>query len=478
MSTAKQVVKNSIWLLTANIVMKILSAIVIITLARKLGTESFGQYSFAIAFVGFFTLIATFGFDSLLIRDIAKNKEEVYKYVNNILTIKIVFGIIALIILFIVSQFINKPTYLIVAIYIFGIDIIVGGFSDTLRNIFQAYENMRFYAITNIIEKFLWAGLLLLVIFMKTTLLNVALATLTSAFLGLLITYWLAKKNLVKISLETDWIFWKSIIIQALPFALTSLFSLINFKIDQVILSFMQSDIILGWYSAAYKIIDILALIPSLLLTALYPVFSRYHKENEILLKKGFDLALRYVIILAIPVVIGVFLVADKLILLLYGTEYFNSISVLRILIFISLISFINTPLFVMLNAIGKQKITMIYTAIIACVNTIMNILLIPILSIKGSALATIIAEITFLILSSYQLRKSGFELRLFQKIIKPLIAGIIMAVVMLLIIKTSIFIIIPIAAITYFVVLFLIKEFDKEDIELAKRVLSKRNAS
>lgn len=472
MSTARNVFKNSAWLLSATVIMRVLSAFVIVMLARGLGTEGFGQYSFAMAFVAFFAVIANFGFHSILVRDVAKNKTLTQKYIDNILTLKILFGIVALFLIFIMSLFINKPEPVLIAVYIFGIEIVVGGFTDILRALFRAYENMKFDAIAQIIEKVLWAGLLLLVLFMKLTLLNVALAILLSSALGLAVSYFFVSKYITKVKFEIDTVFWKHIIIQAWPFALMGLFSLINFKIDQVMISFIKGDLILGVYSAAYKIIDILAVLPSLLLTSLYPVFSRFDAENKPLLKKSFDLALRYVIILSIPVVIGVFLLSNQIIMLLYGSEYINSISVLKILIFISLISFINAPLYVLLNAIGKQKSTMINTAFTALINIVMNLILIPLYSINGAAFATIIAEITFLSLSYYQLKKSGFKLGLLSKAIKPVIAGLLMAVMVFLLIKWSIFIIIPLAALLYFAVLFIFREFTHEDMELVRKVL------
>jgi O-antigen/teichoic acid export membrane protein len=474
MNTAKNVIKNSTWLFASNIIMKIIASFVVIFLARKLGSEGFGQYSFVVAFVGFFGIIASFGFNSLMIRDIAKDKSLANKYFNNIMTLKIFFAIAALLSIFILSFFIGKSPTIILAIYILGIELVVGGFADTMRSIFQAYERMEFDAITNIIEKVLWAALLLLVIFNNLSLVNIALAILVSTTFGLIITYFFLRKYITKFAFEIDKVFWRKIIIDALPFALTGLFSLINFKIDQVLLSFMTTDIIVGWYSAAYKIIDILALIPSILLTALYPVFSRFYKENKYLLKKSFDFSLRYVIILCIPVVIGVFLIADKIILLIYGQSYSNSIDILKILIFISLISFINTPLFVTLNAIGKQKITMINTAITALVNIAMNLILIPIMSVKGAALATIVAEITFLILSSYQLHKFGLDLNLWKKSFKPVIAGVIMGIFMMLVLDWSIWVIIPCAALIYCGSLLLLREVKTEDMDLIKKVLKR----
>jgi O-antigen/teichoic acid export membrane protein len=475
MSITKRVFKNSVWLLLANVVVRMLGAFVVVLLARGFGVEVFGQYSFALSFVGFFTLFTGFGFGSLMIRDVSKDKSLTAKYINNILGIKIVFGIISLIILYIISLFIGKSPTLLIAMYIFGIQLVVSSFSDILRSVFHAYEVMEFDSISRIIEKTIWAVLLLLLIFNKLSLINVALATLLSAILGLIITYWLVRAKISKIKIEYDKKFWKKIIITATPFAITGLFALINFRIDQVMLYFLTNDLTVGLYSAAYKIIDILSVVPTLLLASLYPVFSVLYHKNKSLFNKTFDISLRYAIVLAFPIVIGIYSLANQVIMLAYGTEYLSSVSVLKILIFISLISFINTPLFVVLNAIGKQKITMINAGCTALVNVIMNFILIPRYGIHGAAFATIISELTFLTLSAYQLRKVNIKLDLFSKLLKPLIASIVMGVFIYYFMQLNIFIIIPVAAAIYFIALFALKEFSKEDIATFKKLLVKK---
>jgi O-antigen/teichoic acid export membrane protein len=461
--------------LIATVVIRLISAFVIILLARRLGAAGFGQYSFAVTFVGFFALFTSFGFNSLIIRDVAKDKSLTSKYINNILSIKILFSILAMIVLAISSFFIGKSDIVVTAIYVLGIELVVASFTESMRSLFHAYERMEYDSILKIIHKIIWAVLVLFVIYNNLTLVNITLATLFSASLGLLITYIVVRKKISKIKFDTDYKLWKKLIFAASPFALTSLFSMINFRIDQVMLSFMTTDTIVGAYSAAYKIIDILAILPGILLTALYPVFSKYHATDVKLLNKVFNLSLRYVIILSIPIVIGGFLLSGPIINLVYGSEYADSAIVLKILIFISLFSFINSPLFVLLNSIGKQKITMINTAFTALTNIVMNIILIPIYGINGAAFATIVSEIIFLILSAYQIRKSGIKLNILSKSYKPLISGIVMGVFVWYFIGWNIFILISVAALIYFALLYLLKEFDEESINIVKNILKKK---
>lgn len=470
-STVRTVAKNSIWLLAGNVALRLIAALVVVLMVRALGDERFGQYSFAVAFVGFFTLIASFGFTTLLIRDIAKDKEQTSKYLNNVLSLKLVFAFVAFALLLMVSLFIDKPSLVKLIIYIFGIDLIISGFTEIMRSVFQAYELMEFDAITRIAEKIIWAALILLVIYNRLSLVNVALATLSATTIGLIVCYVLLKKR-VEIGFEFNLPFWKKLIIDALPFAMTGLFAMIFFRIDIIMLSFITNDFVVGWYGAAYKIIDILATIPNIFLTALYPVFSRFHKEDQTHLSQGFALTVRYMILAAVPIVIGIFLLSDKIVFVFFGSGFANSSLALQILIFASLLSFINTPMFVMLNAIGLQKVTTINTASSATANVLLNLILIPSFGLQGAALATVVSEIIFFTLSYHQLKKRQYDPNIVKSGIKPVIAGVCMGAFIFLLHNWSIVFVIPLAAIFYFVMLFALREVSGQDKEIIKKVI------
>ena len=106
--------------------------------------------------------------------------------------------------------------------------------------------------------------------------------------------------------------------------------------------------------------------------------WKKYSKEKLI---KSYRLAIKYLLIIALPIAIGITLLSNKIILLIYGAEFADSATVLQILIWSLVFTFINSILLRLLIAIDKQKLHTLSTGICAIVNVILNFILIPALS-------------------------------------------------------------------------------------------------
>jgi O-antigen/teichoic acid export membrane protein len=474
MTTIKKVAKNGAWLVASQVVLKLITAFVLVFLIRYLGDEAFGQYSFAIAFVGFFALITDFGFNSLIVRDIAKNKSYVQKYFSNVMTLKIFMSIISIILITIVTLFINKTEIVKILIFLFTIELIMVSFSNTIRSFFQAFELMEYIAISKIIEKLIWAVLVMFFISKKMGLAYFVLALIISVIVGFLILIYAYKKKIDKISLRLDKDICKMILIESLPFALTSIFVLILFKLDTVMLSFMKTDVEVGLYAAAYKIVEVIEIIPNILTSVVYPVFSRLHQNKE-KLDRALHLVFRFLFAIIMPISISILVLSDKIIVFLYTTSFFDSSFALKILIFASLFSFINYPLMTLLNSINKQRIGTINTAVAAVINIILNILLIPSMGMIGAAIATVIAEVILFILSIYFMNRYNHKIPLLKIMLVPFISSLIMGFVIFKLIFLNLFVLIFLSAVIYLSLILLFRYVTKKDISLVRDILEKK---
>jgi O-antigen/teichoic acid export membrane protein len=63
-------------------------------LARYLGPANYGIIIFAVAFTGIFAVLADFGLQQLTVREIARNREQVSKYIVNVSMLRIILVVI------------------------------------------------------------------------------------------------------------------------------------------------------------------------------------------------------------------------------------------------------------------------------------------------------------------------------------------------------------------------------------------------
>ena len=74
MNAVQRIAKNTAALFTAHFVVSILGLVLSIFIARNLGDVIFGKYSFALAFTAIFAVFSDLGYNTLLIREVARDK--------------------------------------------------------------------------------------------------------------------------------------------------------------------------------------------------------------------------------------------------------------------------------------------------------------------------------------------------------------------------------------------------------------------
>ena len=248
----------------------------------------------------------------------------------------------------------------------------------------------------------------------------------------------------------------------------------IYFWIDTVMLSLMKGDTVVGWYNAPYRLVYVLLFIPSAYFSSIYPVMSKFYKNSKSSLKFGYECSFRYMLLLAVPIGLGTTLLADKIILFIYGTNFTPSISGLQILIWAVVCSYLShTPMY-FFYSINKQGI---YTKVVffsMILNIILNLVLIPKMSYIGASIATVITEfIGFLLLFGYaKMYQLGTPLS-YKFITKLIICNIGMGL-FIIYLNTMIGLGLTIlgSATVYIFLLWLFHVFSEEDILIIKRLI------
>jgi O-antigen/teichoic acid export membrane protein len=284
----------------------------------------------------------------------------------------------------------------------------------------------------------------------------------------------LFSKKFVRPQFKIDFGLWKYLFKEALPLALSSVIWIIYYQIDMVMLSPMQGDAAVGIYSAAHKLFEPFSLIPIAFMTSMFPIMSEAFKTSKDRLIKSYRLCLKYLLIIALPISIGITFIADKVIFLIYGAEFAKSATALQILICALVFTFASSLFLQLLISIDKQKLTTLSTGTCAIVNIALNLILIPILSYNGAAIATVATNMVLFIASFYFVSKHLQVLPIHKIMIKPVISGLIMGAFVYYFIDFNIFLLVPSAAVIYLVILLALKTFSKEDFDIVKKVIGR----
>ncbi len=473
-ATAKTIATNTIFLFGAEAASRVLSFFLIVAIARALGAGSLGKYSFALAVGGFFLTFADFGLSTLLLKEVSKDKGQTSKYLNNVFAIKLAIAAITAIAA-LLTALLYGLTETILLVFIFLAAMFFNFITDPIRMLFLAYEKSLYYAAVIVAERLIAvsAGLFVLLkgygIF---ALLGIFVLSYASSFLLALI---IARKRFVMVKPEINLPYWRQLIVSAWPFWIAFVFMAMYYRVDTVMLTIMKGYEPVGWYNAAYKIVESLSFLPIVISTAIFPAMSRFHSQSKEQLRLLYSEAIHYVLILALPIVVGTILVADRIILFFYNGTFANSAIALKILIIAEGLIFVTYVMGTLLNAIDKQRTFTLITMAYALLNVVFNLLFIPRYSYAGAAAVSAATQLFGLLALLYFTKKYGYSINLIRHTVKPAIAATLMGLSVIFMGQYHLFLIAPLAAFVYFAVLIAIKGIGKEGIELAKKTVLRR---
>jgi len=262
-----------------------------------------------------------------------------------------------------------------------------------------------------------------------------------------------------------------------LPFSLFAIFNRVYAYFDSVLLSSLAGDKYVGIYQVAFKIITALQFLPMAFIASLYPALSSYWIKNREQLGITFERAMNYLIIISLPIAIGIFSIADKVILL-FKSGYGESVVPLQINMLALPFMFLMFPVGALLNACDKQKINTKIMGTGLLFSIALNIFLIPKFYATGASITVLItnALMFFLALSTV----SGITPYKIKKILITLVKSAISVIFMagtvyLLKSFVNVFIVSAIGGVIYFIVLFVLGGFKREDIISVIQSFNKR---
>ena len=281
----KQIIKNTSWLFLAEAINKGTFFLISIIIARSFGTELFGQFNYAISFVIIFSIIADFGINNLVIREIARDKDVAASLIGNSLIIKIFLSILTFILIIISTIFTPSSLEVNIMVYILSFYIIFNSYNTFSKSIYRAFEKMKFETSLKFLESMI---LLLYVVIVSVYIKDLKILILgfvVASFITFLISIKWIKKYFTKFNFRLDKKIILFLIKEAWPFALAGIFVTLYFNIDTLMVSWMKGNIETGFYSAAYNFIFAALLIPALANASFYPILSREYK-NLFVIKK------------------------------------------------------------------------------------------------------------------------------------------------------------------------------------------------
>lgn len=389
-SPSQTVLKNTTWLFTGEVVGRVIRFILVVYSARILGAGEYGIFSYALSLAALLTLLADFGIAPMLTREAAKHKELRETYFSTSFVIKIVLLLVTILLTILVVPSITKlgaisslmPMILLLFIF------------DSLREFAfgmnRALENMEHEAMVKVFLNVVVVGLGFFVLYTSPAATELLWAYVAGAALALLVTIGILWRYVVRIFSAVNWGLIPKIIVTAWPIGLLQVLGALMLNTDMIMLGWWESEVNIGLYAGANKIILLLYVLPNLVAAAAFPMFSRLAQNAKERFHLVFEKIVAGTFLLSLPIAVGGLVTAPALIDFLYQSEYAGSVTTLIILLPTLLIVFPSTVFSNALFAFNEQRRFIWFVVLGVVSNIIFNIILIPRYSIEGVAIATL----------------------------------------------------------------------------------------
>jgi PST family polysaccharide transporter len=389
----RRILENMGWLTGDRVIRTGVGLVVGAWLARYLGPDRFGLLNYAVAIAALFGPLATFGLDSIVVRELVKTPEKRDVIIGSAFTVKLIGALVAFAgVVGAIS--IMRPDE---TLTLWIVSLSAAGFVFQSLNVvdlfFQAKVQARYSVYAGNSAFLLMALVKAILILAGAQLIAFAWAGLGEiAFTGifLLAAYrarhmivwnWRPRLNVMLELLSAGW-----------PLMLTGISVMISMRVDQVLIGQMLSDKQVGLYSAAARISEMWYFVPIALSGSAFPMLIENKKHSEAIYYQKLQKLYTSMVMLAIGFALVMTFLSGPVVKLMYGPKYAVSASVLSVLIWSGVpVSFgcVWSKWMVLEN---KTKTMFLFQVTSAVINVILNLLLIPRFGIMGSAYATLMS--------------------------------------------------------------------------------------
>jgi O-antigen/teichoic acid export membrane protein len=410
-----QLAKNAAYLFSARFVNALSIMALILIISRRLGPDIFGGYSFLNAVIMTGVVIANFGLDALMVREVSRDNLKGNQFLSSVLGFKVISSLAVMAGVCALFSFVLDNQAMIRLLAAFSVVICLNSLSQSLWFYGDAFQKFQFHAA-------LWASLNVIkvplvwfFISLQPGLAMVIYALIIAEVISLIISgCWIRLRftfALGNLSLKSMPPLFKKV----WPLAVVFILSAIYFRIDMMMLEVMKGEKAVGIYSAAYKLIEVLSIIPGTVTVAALPGLTADYSSNIEGFRTSFYKTVKVLGVGGAAIGLLLYFFSKQVILLLYGPLFSDSVLSLNILSGVVFFLFVNGYLAYAMIATNSDRAVALILVISTILNILFNSILIPRYSHVGAAISTLLSEIFMLLFYVVLLAKTNIFLR--QKI-------------------------------------------------------------
>jgi O-antigen/teichoic acid export membrane protein len=355
MSNRRKIALNIFFLGSSQGIAWILNSIYIIVVPRYLGPSGIGLLTIVAAVAAIVNSIAGLGTSTYLLREVARDPEKSRPLIGANIILNTALCIIGWIGVILVFQVLPVEDNMRLVVYINAAVAVMAVSIAPMQNALQGMDQMQYQFITTFFNKGLRTILSIAFALLHLGVVMVAAVDIIwSVPIVWLYIVWFNKHS--KAIFTTDPLPYKQLIKGGIPFLIYEICLNIYLQLDHLLLGFMVSQEMVGYYGVAFRLMGTFMLIPQVLGNAILPTLSRMAVDpNEDKMHDTSRKLLTFTLCFSLPVSVGCTVMAEPFINLFYGDKFGNTVPILIILGWVVAPTYLGIGLYQILVAQNKQ---------------------------------------------------------------------------------------------------------------------------
>jgi O-antigen/teichoic acid export membrane protein len=464
LTTPRRLLSNTAVVIAGSAAQRVLTFGLTVLLARGLGSQQFGVYAFVVAYMFIFSFLVDMGFERVISREVARQPERAGQLLGTGFIIRGALSVVAAALAIGIGSLLHLPalTWWCILIAAVGMPLSI---EILVRSFFQARFEMHYTYLLTLPGNVAFLILAAVVIRLGGGLLPIFGAGLVVGVMTLTVMLWVALPKIgVVWRVNTDLMryLWR----ESWELGVVILIFLVAIRLDQLLLFWLRGPSELAQYAVAVKVAEALNLIPESIMVTVFPLLAATEFSAPQRFRRVYELTIRYLIVLVLPLALLITLERDLVIRSLFGPGYASGSGALAILAWWMFFSYTGAVYLGLMVVRSQQRVIAVVSLLALAINLALNLLWIPRWGAAGAAAANLVSSSVSFGLFCVAPQTGGIMRACWGEAVRPAIAIALTAgVVALLPPNVGVFAAVPL----YTAILLLSGGVDRQDWEMAR---------
>jgi O-antigen/teichoic acid export membrane protein len=390
-SNRRALAENISWALGGKLVNVFTSVAVGILVARHLGPDAFGMMSYVISYVTLFSVLSAFGLDNIEVRELSRKGHDRERVMGSAFAIRACLSIGTVLLIVATLIAFESDPFIFNMVLVYSLSLLFGTL-NVIRNYFVATLQNRYVVKTEIVRTLMGAGIKASLLIAHSPVSWFIAATAFDAALiggGYIYSYRRKEGSL------TAWRFEHrvaaTLVRESFPLLLSGSAMIIYLRINEVMVRHLMDSASVGLFAAASRLTELAIILPLMLCQTVTPLLVTTRQDDPARYVERRQEVLAIVVWAGVTVSALLCLLAEPIILWLYGEAFVGAIPVLRIMAWKAVFSALFGASGQLIIVEGLQRLAVFRNLIGCMVSVALNALFIPRWGLVGSAWSAVI---------------------------------------------------------------------------------------